>query len=474
MKQKQASQEQEAKELPTSQKSGFFARLRKKPDLGKDPLLPLLLRFALPAIFSYFISELYNMVDTYFVGNAVGANAIGALGAIFPVQRLIIALSLLLAFGTANRQAYYQGTGEREEAEKTVSAGLIMNFLIMVPYTLIVFFFRHQIMPFLGAKEALFVPAVDYVSIIIWGGVFLTLTTTMARILLTLGHATISVVLTSLGALINIIGDHILVNKYGMGVHGAAYATLASQVLSFVITLIFYLRITRKLHFRFRPVWSKERFMTLFSLGLPSFIVESEDAIVMAVLNLLLFKLGGEMGVNVMAMNTKVYMFLFVLILGFAYGMLTLVAYNHGAGKPERVMQTVKLSLIMSLIAGIVSTVIFYVYAEPLLNLFVDDAELIAHCVPTFRHMIIGLPLLSFYYTGVMYFQAMGKALASTVLTLLRQLAILMPLALIFVYIFRVDLGGLFFAYPVTDVIAAGISVYLLHRQMQQRDDYAI
>ncbi len=453
--------------------AGLRAKLRRTPDLGRDPLLPLLLRFSLPAIFSYFISELYNMVDTYYVGNAVGANAIGALGAIFPVQRLIIALSLLITFGTANRQAYYEGMGEREEAEKTVSAGLLMNFLIMVPYTLLVFFFRHRLMPFLGAKDALFAPAVDYVSIIIWGGIFLTLTTTMARVLLTLGHATISVILTSLGAVINIIGDHILVKNRGLGVHGAAYATLASQVLSFVVTLIFYIAITKKLKFRFRLTFAKRRYATIFALGLPSFIVESEDAIVMAVLNLLLFKIGGETGVNVMAMNTKVYMFLFVLILGFAYGMLTLVAYNHGAGRADRVLETVKLSLVMSLVAGVISTAVIFFYAEPLLQIFVDDADLIARCVPTFRRMIVGLPLLAFYYTGVMYFQAMGKALASTVLTLLRQLAILLPLALIFVYVFRVDLGGLFYAYPLTDILAAAISVLLLKKQLRFEKEMA-
>ena len=188
----------------------------------------------------------------------------------------------------------------------------------------------------------------------------------------------------------------------------------------------------------------------------------------MAILNLLLFHLAGEMGVNVMAMNTKVYMFLFVLILGFAYGMETVVAYNHGAKKPDRVEKSVKVTLILSLGAGILTTVIFYYYAEPLLGFFVEDQHLIERCVPTFRRMIIGLPLLAFYYTGVMYLQAMGKALASTILTLLRQIAILLPLSLIFVYVLNVNLDNLFFAYPLTDLIAALISIILLRKYLAQ------
>ncbi|MGI6158007.1 MAG: MATE family efflux transporter [Saccharofermentanales bacterium] len=459
-----------AKERERTGIGRWIAQWKRTPDLGRDPLLPLLLRFSVPAIFSYFISELYNMVDTFYVGNEVGANAIGALGAIFPVQRLIIALSLLLAFATSNSLAYHQGAGQREEAEKTVSAGLILNLVIMLPLTVLVYVFRHDIMPVLGAKGDLFFPAVDYVSIIIWGSVFLTLTATMARVLLTLGHAGLSIVLTSLGALINIIGDHILVKNLRMGVHGAAYATLASQVLSFLICLIVYVRITRRRHVRFHPIFSAKRFARLFSLGLPSFIVESEDAVVMAVLNLLLFRLGGETGVNVMAMNTKVYMFLFVLILGFAYGMLTVVAYNHGAGLTERMLRSVKLCLFLSLATGIVSTVLFYLLAEPLLSLFVNDAGLVALCVPTFRRMIVGLPLLAFYYTVVMYFQAIGKAMASSVLSLLRQIAILLPMALIFVYLFRVDLKTLFFAYPLTDLIAALISVGLFRKHLKLRE----
>lgn len=447
-----------------NKKGGLLAALRREPDLANGPLLPLVLRFALPAIFSYFISELYNMVDTYYVGNAVGANAIGALGAVFPIQRLVIALSLLISFATSNQMAFHQGVGNQEEAEKVISAGLLLNLIIMVPYTLIVFFGRAWILPMLGAKDALFDPAMHYVEIIIWGSVFLTLSTTMARVLLTLGHASLSVVLTSLGAIINIFVDDILVMHHGMGIRGAAYATVASQIVCFLVTLAFYLRITAKRNVRFRPNFSLRRFAELFSLGMPSFIVESEDAVVMAVLNLLLFRLGGESGVNVMSMNTKVYMFLFVLILGFAYGMQTIVAYNNGAGNRARVRQTVLLSLVMSLVCAVISTALFYIFAEPLLRLFVKDEGLIALCVPTFRHMIIGLPLLSFYYTGVMYYQAMGKALASILLTLLRQIAILLPLAAVFVYVLQTSLDGLFFAYPLTDLIAALISVLLLVR----------
>mgnify|MGYP001455787121 CR=1 FL=1 len=447
------------------------AEKRKKQglDLARDPLLPLVLHFALPAILSYFISELYNMVDTFYVGNAVGPDAIGALGAVFPVQRLVIALSLLFAFATANRMAFYQGLDNQEEAEKTVAAGLILNLIFMIPYTLIVYFFRREIMPFLGAKDALFIPAVDYVSIIIWGSTFLTLSTTMARILLTLGHATLSVILSASGAVINIIADHILVKNHGMGVHGAAYATLASQILSFVFALIAYLLITRKIAFRFRPTFSFRRFKDLFLLGLPSFIVESEDAVVMAVLNLLLFRTAGETGVSVLAMDTKVYMFLFVLILGFAYGMQTIVAFNHGAGNSERVNKTVKLSLGLSLISSLVSSALFFIFAEPLLELFVKDQTLISLCKVTFRIMITGLPLLSFYYTGVMYYQAMGEAKKSLLLTLLRQIAILLPLAMVFVLLFRVRLRTLFFVYPLTDLIASGIVTALLLKEGKKR-----
>lgn len=444
--------------------SNLIKRLRRHPELGSDPLLPLLLRFSIPAIFSYFISELYNMVDTYYVGNAVGANAIGALGAVFPVQRLVIALSLLIAFASANQMAYYLGTGDRKAAEKAAGSGLVLSLLIMIPYTLINYFARRQILPFLGAKDDLFQPAVTYVSIIIWGSPFLCLSTAMARTLLTLGHASLSLVLTSLGALINIFVDHILVMEHGMGIKGAAVATVVSQIVCFLVTLVFYIAITKKRSFAFRPYASLKQFGRLISLGLPSFIVESEDAFVMAVMNLLLFRLAGETGVNVMAMNTKVYMFLFVLILGFAYGMQTLVAFNHGAGKSSRVRRTLELSLALSLLFAILSTALFYIKAEGLLRIFVKDEALIARCVPTFRHMIVVMPLLSFYYTAVMYYQAVGRALSSIILTLLRQIIILLPLSLFFVYVLHTDLDGLFYAYPLTDVIAAGLSIILLLR----------
>lgn len=442
-----------------------LCRLRKAPDLEGGPLAPLILRFALPAVFSYFISELYNMVDTYYVGNYVGRHAIGALGAVFPIQRVVIALSLLFAFATANTLAFHQGEKDLKQAAESANTGIMMNFWIMIPYTLLVFAFRAQLLPVLGARGVLFEPALDYVTIIIWGSIFLTLSTTMARILLTIGHAGLSVVLTSLGALINIVLDDYLVVHLHMGVHGAAFATLVSQVGCFLVTLIFYIRLARQKHLHFRVVLNWKRSLRLFSIGLPSFIVESEDAVVMAVLNILLFRIAAEDGVSVLAMNTKVYMFLFVLILGFAYGMQTIVAYNFGAKNTERVRKTIRLTLIMALGASLASTALFYIFAEGLLGIFVKDADMIALCAPTFRHMIIGLPLLSVYYVTVMYYQAKGAARASIMLTLLRQILILMPLALLMTLVFKSNLNSIFYAYPITDVLAALIAGILLHRE---------
>ena len=435
-------------------------------NLKSDSISKLIWQFSLPAILSYFVSELYNLVDTYFVGNAVGGDAVGALGAVFPIQRLVIALSLLFAFAAANRVAYLRGEENHDFIPQVIYECLLLNFIFLLPLILLTYLFSDQLLHWMGAGGRLTELAHNYLLRIIPGSIFLTLSTTLARILLAFGKNTVSLLVTVVGAVTNIILDMWLVNHLGMGVAGAAWATLLSQIVGFVVTLVVFIITISELNISFRSncSWRPQMLKSLILQGLPSFVIESEDAVVLAVLNNIVFSLAGEDGVSILALNIKVYMFLFVVLLGFAYGMQPILAFNKGAGDFSRVRRCLKTTVFISIGVMTMVTLLFYIIAPQLLGILVDNQTLLNHATPLLRLMLIALPLLSFYYAVVMYYQAAGNSGLSLLLSVLRQLLVLLPLACLSYLFWANKLKDIFIIYPITDLWVAILGLFLLRR----------
>lgn len=441
-------------------------------NLGEGKLIPLLVKFSIPAIAAYFISELYNMVDSYFVGNAVGALAIASLGIVFPIQRFLIAFSLLFSFASSNLLANFLGAKNKEASSSIIPSTIYLNFVFVIPFVFFIYFFKEEILHSLSADGDVFIYANEYLSIVIWGAIFLTLGTCLARILLVFSRPVLAIVATASPAIINIIFDFILVDHFAMAVLGAAYATLISQVLSFVVSSLILLIILRKekvsLSWKFRLVLLYK----LFTTGLPSFIVESEDAIVLAILNFIFFKVAGEEGIAILSLNIKCYMMMFVLVLGLAYGMQTIIAYNFGARNFSRVKRCLKISLLFNLFISSLMTLLFYIFAYDLLNIFVNDENILTKAVCSFRIMILCFPFLAIYYSLITYLQASMHELKSIFLSFCRQLVFLCPMMSVAYFLFDFHFIDLFYIYPLTDILAsliAAITFYFIFRKLDKR-----
>ncbi len=439
--------------------------------LKTGKLIPLLIRYSIPAIVCYFISELYNMVDSYFVGNAVGSSAIAALGIVFPIQRLLIAFSLLFSFAASNLLANFIGAKNKKMANYVISSTVGLNFLIIVPYTLLVYIFRDKILTILSAHDEIYLYSREYLSIIIWGSIFLTLGTCFARLLLVFGKSTASIICSASGAIINIIFDYIFVYLGNQGVLGAAYATLISQIISCFISAVFLLKLMHREKVAISTLPSAGMMFKLFKTGLPSFVVESEDAIVLAVLNLVFFKAAGSRGIAILSLNIKAYMLLFVIVLGLAYGMQTIIAYNYGAKNFSRVRSCLRISLIFNILTSSVITMIFYLFSYQILNIFIKEEILLNEASIFFRRMIIVFPILAIYYSAITYLQASMKEISSMILTFFRQLIFLCPMMLIAIYLFNTEFSALFYIYPITDIMAAIIGSVVLYISIYKLKD---
>lgn len=432
---------------------------------GEEKIGNLLVRFSIPIIFSYLISELYNMVDTIFVGREVGPGGIGALVLVFPVQRIVIALSMMIAVGTSTSFSRANGKKDKDEASKVLGNGFTMSYSIMIVISIIVFILSDRILRMFGASGDILPLARDYLHYIIPGSVFLSLTIFISNIMISLGNSKISIISTSIGAIVNIFLDFILVSKFGMGVRGAAIATTVSQITGFLYAFYQYMILRKKFNFSSGFMIDKKIVLSIVMVGLSAFVIESEDGILMGVLNNLLLSSVGDMGIVILGIVSKVYMFLFIFIFGIASAMQPIAAYNMGAKNYRRLKSIMQKTSTFAFTVSAVFWAIMMIFTPWFIGIFVEDQAIIAEAVNAFRIVIAVFPIISVYYVSIFYFQAMGKAKTSILISVLRQLIIMIPVSIVLVKGFNMGAMGVWLSYPISDILSSIASWMLIRNE---------
>lgn len=434
------------------------SKLFKQEKIGK-----LLLRFSIPIIIAFFISELYSMVDTVFVGNYVGPLGIGALVLVFPLQRILYAISILISTGSSNTFSKELGKENLEKSKKIINNGFTFTLVFMIIITLIIYLFREKILLSLGASPDILPYAMEYLGGIIFGSIFLSLTIYISNIMMSLGNNKMSIISNSIGAITNIILDYILVGVLSIGVKGAAIATSVSQLIGFAYALHKFYFIAKENDLKLEFELDKKIIIPIITIGLSAFIVEAEDGILIAVLNNLLANTAGDRAIVVLGIVSKLYMFLFITMFGIASAMQPIAAYNVGARNYQRLRAVMKKTTLYALLTSVVLWIFMMVFTPQLISIFIKDDGLIIESVKAFRIMISVFPIISIYYVSIFYFQAMGKAKTSLMICVLRQIIIIIPLALILAKGFNMGAIGVWLSYPIADILSS-ITSYLLIR----------
>lgn len=437
---------------------------------GEEKIGKLLLKFSIPIIITYLVSELYNMVDTYFVGNNVGGNGIGALVLVFPVQRIIVALSLMIAIGSSTAFSRSNGQKNNDKAVKVLRNGYTLSLIIMTTITIFVSLFSAKLLSLLGASKGILPYANNYLSIIIFGSPFLSLTIFISNIMIALGNNKISIISTSIGAIMNIILDYILVVNLNMGVKGAAIATTVSQIAGFTYAYYKYYKIKKEYKIPSGFELDRKIIVPIILVGISAFVVEAEDGILMAVLNNLLSKTVGDEGIIVLGVISKVYMFLFITMFGIASAMQPIAAYNMGARNYRRLKLVMKKTSYYAFLTSVFMWLLSLIFAPQLISLFVKDNHIIVESVKAFRIMISVFPVISIYYVSIFYFQAMGKAKTSILVSVLRQLIIMLPVSIILVKGFDLGAMGVWLSYPISDILSSLASLMLMREEKVKLD----
>jgi len=421
---------------------------------GEEKIGKLLLKFSVPAIISLMVAEMYNMVDSMFLGQTIGANAIGALTIAFPIQRLFFAISMLIAIGASTAVSRSCGDKDYDNLKIIIPNAIVLMLIIVSIIGFSVFIFQDKILISLGASENTFPLAKEYVSIILIGFLFQSFTIISSYIITSFGNTKIVLLSTSIGAICNVIIDYVLINLLSYGVKGAAIATVSSQIIAFLYVLFVFIKLKISLKFSLKLTLNKAVSIGIIYVGFSTFIIEISDAVVAAILNNLLFSYGGDMAIVTIGLTTRVSMFLFMTIMGISSAMQPIAAYNYGAGNYTRLKEVVKTSIIAVSVSSTLLWLLFMIFSKQLIGLFISDNAIIDETTNAFRMVISVFPCIGVYYLSISYCQAINRVKTSFKLSIFRQIIIFIPL--VYSFVIGLDMGvlGAWIAYPVSDMIS--------------------
>lgn len=434
--------------------------------LGTAPVAKLLRQQAIPASVGILVMSIYGIVDTIFVGHFVGAVAIGAITVVLPINFLISSIGMAIGIGGSSILSRAMGQGDTAKAMQTFGNQVSLTLLLAISVVLFGIWQQDNILKVFGAQGETLEVARIYFSIILIGIPGLAWAMMSNTVIRAEGKPRIAMISMLVPALLNLLLDPLFIIVLDMGLAGAAWATTISYFAAAGFTSWFFfgsgmstMRIRRSdLVLRYALV------REIFSLGFVTLARQGTIAVLSIVLNNMLFAYGGPLAISAYGIIQRLMMFANFPVLGITQGFLPIAGYNFGAQHWARVRQTIKLSLVAGTAIATLTFLVIMLFTPAIVRLFTTDAELIAITTPAIRAGFLATPLILFQLIGSAYFQAIGKAIPALLLTLTKQGFCLIPLLFVLPQFWGLD--GIFYAFPVADVIAAGISFYFLRRQV--------
>lgn len=444
---------------------------KKAADLGHDSIGKLLFQLALPAITAQIVNVLYNMVDRMYIGHIpeVGSLALTGMGVCFPLITVISAFAALTGMGGAPRAAIMMGRGDHEEAERILgncACGTLLSGLVL---TVVFLLFSDPMLMLFGASANTFPYASAYMRIYACGTLFVQVALGLNPFISTQGFATTSMMSTLIGAITNIILDPILIFGLGLGVQGAALATIISQALSALWVLRFLsgprtqLKLRREnLHIRWKT------YLPCMALGMSPFVMQSTEGLISICFNSSLLKYGGDIAVGSMTILSSVMQFAMLPLQGIAQGAQPITSYNYGARNTQRVRQTFRLLLKVCLCYSVALWAVIQLCPGAFARIFTPNAALVAFTVPALRIYCGALFLFGIQIACQMTFVSIGAAGCSIIVAVLRKFVLLLPLIYLMPRLLADQTMAVYTAEPVADAIAVTCTAILFAVQFRK------
>ena len=434
--------------------------------MGVMPIEKLLLSMSLPMMISMLVQALYNIVDSIFVSR-INEYALRAVSLAFPIQSLMIAVSVGTAVGI---NAFLSRTLGEKDFEKANTIAVNGIFIELASYVVFAFIGIFASRPFFASQTAIAQVreyGIVYLTICCTAGIGIFMQVVFERLLQSTGRAFHAMVTQGVGAVINLVLDPILIFGYfgmpAMGVAGAAVATVAGQIVAAVLAIVFNLKFNKdiRLSFRgFRP--SGELIGNIYKVGVPSIIMQAIGSVMTYGMNLILEAFGAAQ--TVFGIYFKLQSFIFMPVFGLNNGMVPIIAYNFGAGSRERVVKTMKSSIGYAVCIMLVGLAAMELFPAQLIGLFDEEAtsELLVIGVPALRTICLSFCFAGYCIVVGSVFQALGNGVYSMLVSIARQLCVLLPVAWLFSL--SGDVNLIWWAFPIAELVSLCMSTYFLMR----------
>lgn len=443
-----------------------------KDFLATEPLGKLLLRLSLPTVTAQIINMLYNIVDRIYIGHIPdsGALALTGVGVCMPLIMIISAFAALVGNGGAPRASIFLGKGDHESAEKTLGNCFFVQIIVSIVLTVVLLLSNRTLLLAFGASENTISYSVDYMNIYALGTIFVQMTLGMNAFISTQGFAKVSMLSVLIGAIANIILDPIFIFGLGLGVKGAALATIFSQAMSCIWVLHFltgkttFLKI-RKRNFRLQA----SIILPCLALGLSMFIMQASESVISVCFNSSLLKYGGDIAVGAMTILTSAMQFAMLPLQGLGQGAQPILSYNFGAKNVDRVRATFKLLLKVSLAYSTVMWALVMLFPGAFASIFTNETELLSFTAHALRIYLACILLFGIQIACQMTFTSIGCAKASIMVAVMRKFVLLLPLIFILPHVFTKDpTSAVYMAEPVADFFAVTFTCILFRSEFKK------
>ena len=443
-------------------------------DLGQGNVKKLLFSLSVPTITSQIVNMLYNLVDRVFIGHMQPAETVGKLaltgvGVCLPIIMVIAAFASLMAIGGAPRASIAEGAGEREKSERIMGNCLTMLLITSLVLTVVFELFAEKLLLLFGASENTVGYALDYMRIYALGTVFVQLTLGMNAYITAQGFATVSMKTVLIGALLNIALDPLFIFVFGLGVRGAALATVLSQAVSALWVMAFLTGKKTYWHLKRENLRvSAKVVLPCIALGLSPFVMQSTESLIAICFNASLLRYGGDVAVCAMTVMTSVMQFSSMPLHGLTQGAQPIVSYNFGARNAKRVREAFSCLLRACLIYSMAIWLLVELFPSFFVRIFNSDPALVSYASRSVRIYMACSGIFGIQTACQQTFVALGNARTSLLLAVWRKIILLVPLIYILPCFFADKAFAVFLAEPVADFGAVAMTSVMFCRQFRR------
>ena len=436
--------------------------------MTETPISRLIPSLAIPTIISMLVTSIYNMADTFFVSQ-ISTSASAAVGVSYSLMAMIQALGFTLGMGSGNYLSRVLGSRDEEKAERIASTGFYSAILIGLLFAVVCLPNLDVLVRLLGATDTIAPYAKDYAKYILIAAPVMTGSLAMNNLLRFQGLAVYAMIGITTGGILNMILDPIFIFGFGMGVKGAALATIISQAVSCGWVLAFLTG--KKTFLRIKKEYLKPVPSIVFpclALGLSTFVMQSSESVISVCFNSSLLKYGGDLAVGAMTILTSTMQFAMLPLQGIGQGAQPIMSYNYGARNIDRMKKTFKLHLVISLIYSTLFWLFVQLFPATFAGIFSSDPELVSFTAGALRIYCGAMFLFGIQLACQMTFVAIGYAVCSIIVAVVRKFVLLLPLIFIVPMFVSNKTLGVYMAEPIADAIAVTFTAILFSIQFKK------